>query len=117
MKSDGRSTHPGAHWRFFCAKEARIAAGLAGETYCGWLFVKYLWVSEDCAAAGVGTRIDGSRGSTCSRARLSLGMAGHIQLSGARVLRKAGLRGVRAGSITRPTHRRHFMRKVLAPSE
>ena len=36
-------------WRplaIFVRDEAQIVAGLAGETYCGWLFVRYLWVSD-----------------------------------------------------------------------
>src|SRR6266700_391919 len=31
-----------------------VVAGLAGETYCGWLFIKYLWVSDDLRGRGVG---------------------------------------------------------------
>ncbi len=31
-----------------------IVAGLAGETYSGWLFIKYLWVSEALRGGGVG---------------------------------------------------------------
>jgi GNAT superfamily N-acetyltransferase len=38
----------------FMRDEAQIVAGLAGETYCGWLFVKYLWVSEGLRGRGVG---------------------------------------------------------------
>ena len=44
-------------WRplaIFLREEARIVAGLAGETYCGWLFVKYLWVSEGLRGRGSG---------------------------------------------------------------
>src|SRR5215831_18707788 len=66
-------------WRpmaVFLREGARIAAGLAGDTYCGWLFVKYLWVSDKLRA----------RGSRCARARLSLGVVGHVQLPGTRVV-------------------------------
>ena len=38
----------------FLRDETRIVAGLAGETYCGWLFVKYLWVSEGLRGRGSG---------------------------------------------------------------
>ena len=44
-------------WRpfaIFLRDEGRIVAGLAGETYCGWLFVRYLWVSEGLRGRGVG---------------------------------------------------------------
>src|SRR5215469_12649137 len=30
---------------------------LAGDTYCGWLFVKYLWVSETLRGRGVGREL------------------------------------------------------------
>ncbi len=35
----------------------RIVAGLAGETYSGWLFIKYLWVSEGLRGKGIGRRL------------------------------------------------------------
>ena len=41
----------------FLRDEARIVAGLAGETYCGWLFVKYLWVSDGLRGRGVGREL------------------------------------------------------------
>ena len=41
----------------FLRDETRIVAGLAGETYCGWLFVKYLWVSEELRGRGVGREL------------------------------------------------------------
>src|ERR1700747_2389308 len=47
-------------WRplaIFLRDEGRIVAGLAGETYCGWLFVKYLWVCEDLRGRGVGREL------------------------------------------------------------
>ena len=47
-------------WRplaIFLREEARTVAGLAGETYCGWLFVKYLWVSEGLRSRGVGREL------------------------------------------------------------
>ena len=34
-----------------------VAAGLAGETYAGWLFVRYLWVGEAFRGCGVGSRL------------------------------------------------------------
>ena len=41
----------------FLRDEAQIVAGLAGETYCGWLFVKYLWVSDGLRGRGVGREL------------------------------------------------------------
>src|SRR6266404_6078327 len=28
----------------FVRNQGRVVAGLVGETYCGWLFIRYLWV-------------------------------------------------------------------------
>src|ERR1700746_2922554 len=47
-------------WRplaIFIRDDAQIVAGLAGETYCGWLFVRYLWVSEGLRGQGVGREL------------------------------------------------------------
>ena len=34
-----------------------IVAGLAGETYSGWLFIRYLWVSEALRGKGIGREL------------------------------------------------------------
>jgi GNAT superfamily N-acetyltransferase len=34
-----------------------VVAGLAGETYAGWLFVRYLWVSAALRGQGVGSHL------------------------------------------------------------
>jgi GNAT superfamily N-acetyltransferase len=41
----------------FVRDAGEIVAGLAGETYCGWLFVRYLWVCEDLRGRGVGREL------------------------------------------------------------
>ena len=41
----------------FVRDDAQIVAGVAGETYCGWLFVKYLWVSDGLRGRGVGREL------------------------------------------------------------
>jgi GNAT superfamily N-acetyltransferase len=38
-------------------RDGDIVAGLAGETYAGWLFVRYLWVSEGLRGQGVGREL------------------------------------------------------------
>ena len=48
---------PWQPFAIFLRDEAQIVAGLAGETYCGWLFVKYLWVSEGLRSRGVGREL------------------------------------------------------------
>src|SRR5215831_10293732 len=41
----------------FVRDAEQIVAGLAGDTYCGWLFVKYLWVSDGLRGKGVGREL------------------------------------------------------------
>ncbi len=41
----------------FVRDPGKIVAGLAGETYSGWLFIKYLWVSEGLRRSGIGRRL------------------------------------------------------------
>jgi GNAT superfamily N-acetyltransferase len=36
-----------------------IVAGLAGETYSGWLFIRYLWVSDALRGKGIGRELIG----------------------------------------------------------
>lgn len=47
-------------WRplgVFVRDRENIVAGLAGETYCGWLFIRYLWVSDSLRGQGVGRQL------------------------------------------------------------
>ena len=37
-----------------------IVAGLGGETYSGWLFIRYLWVSDALRGKGIGRELMGS---------------------------------------------------------
>ena len=41
----------------FIRHEGAVVAGLAGETYCGRLFIRYLWVSQDLRGRGVGREL------------------------------------------------------------
>ncbi|HJS86504.1 MAG TPA: GNAT family N-acetyltransferase [Acetobacteraceae bacterium] len=47
-------------WRplgVFVRNHGRIVAGLAGETYSGWLFIRYLWVSDGLRGRGIGREL------------------------------------------------------------
>ena len=49
-----------APWRplgIFMRDAETIVAGLSGETYCGWLVIKYLWVHDDLRGCGVGREL------------------------------------------------------------
>jgi GNAT superfamily N-acetyltransferase len=44
----------------FARDRETVVAGLEGETYAGWLFIKYLWVSEALRGKGIGRALMGA---------------------------------------------------------
>ena len=61
LEAFNESRWPGhQRWRplaVFVREGERIAGGLAGETYSGWLFIKYLWLSDALRGKGVGSAL------------------------------------------------------------
>src|SRR5258708_31354688 len=57
LEAFNESRWPGhQQWRplaVFAREGGRIVAGLAGETYFGWLFTPYLWVSHAARCPGI----------------------------------------------------------------
>jgi GNAT superfamily N-acetyltransferase len=100
----------------FLRDEARIVAGLAGETYCGWLFVKYLWVSEGLRGNGVGRELMAqaevlARERGCHSAWLDT-----FSFQAPGFYEKLGYQEF--GRLDYPPdHHRRFMRKRLTPPE
>ncbi len=43
----------------FVRDRESVVAGLVGETYCGWLFIRYLWVSDSLRGQGIGRKLMG----------------------------------------------------------
>ena len=41
----------------FAREGGSVVAGLAGETYSGWLFIRYLWVSDALRGRGIGRKL------------------------------------------------------------
>jgi GNAT superfamily N-acetyltransferase len=100
----------------FLRDEARIVAGLADETYCGWLFVKYLWVSEGLRGRGVGHELM-VRAEVLARERgchseyldtFSFQAPGFYEKLGYEEFGRLDYP---------PGHHKHFMRKRLTPPE
>jgi GNAT superfamily N-acetyltransferase len=98
----------------FVRDREKIVAGLAGETYSGWLFVRYLWVSEDLRGQGVGRQLlaageDRARERGCYSVWLDT-----FSFQAPGFYRKLGYE-VFAEVDWSPDHKRLFLRKQLLP--
>ena len=98
----------------FVRDEKEIVAGLAGETYCGWLFVRYLWVSDRLRGRGVGRELMAcaearSRDRGCHSAWLDT-----FSFQAPGFYRKLGYEEF--GRLDYPPdHQKHFLKKRLTP--
>jgi GNAT superfamily N-acetyltransferase len=61
---DGLEAYNEQHWPghqpwqplgVFLREGARVVAGLAGESYAGWLFIRYLWIAAPLRRQGIGS--------------------------------------------------------------
>jgi GNAT superfamily N-acetyltransferase len=41
----------------FIRRDARVVAGLAGESYAGWFFIRYFWIDEALRRQGLGRQL------------------------------------------------------------
>jgi GNAT superfamily N-acetyltransferase len=64
LEAFNESRWPGhQRWRplaVFARDQERVVAGLGGESYSGWLFVRYLWVSDALRGRGIGRELMGA---------------------------------------------------------
>jgi GNAT superfamily N-acetyltransferase len=64
LEAFNESRWPGHQkWRplaVFARDRETIVAGLAGETYAGWLFIRYLWVADALRGKGIGRELMGA---------------------------------------------------------
>jgi GNAT superfamily N-acetyltransferase len=106
-------------WRplaVFVRSEGEVGAGLAGETYCGWLFIKYLWVSDNLRLRGVGRELivqaeARARERSCRSARVDT-----FSFQAPGFYKKMGYEEF--GQLDYPPdHHRHFLRKQLVSPE
>lgn len=106
-------------WRelgIFVRDEARIVAGLAGETYCGWLFVKYLWVSGGLRGRGVGRELMAQAEARALERGCHSAWLDTFGFQARGFYEKLGYEEF--GRLDYPPgHHRHFMQKRLTPAE
>ena len=94
----------------------RADCRLAGETYCGWLFIKYLWVSDALRGKGIGRGLM-RRAEALARERgCHSAWLDTFSFQSRRFYEKLGYEEF--GRLDyRPDHQRHFMRKRLSRPE
>lgn len=49
-------------WRaiaLFVWEQQNLVGGIAGETYAGWLFIRYFWIAESLRGQGIGRQLIG----------------------------------------------------------
>ena len=106
-------------WRplaIFLREKGQIVAGLAGETYCGWLFVKYLWVSDGLCGRGVGRALMAQAETLAWKRGCHSAWLDTFSFQAPGFYEKLGYEEF-ARLDYPPEHHRHFMRKRLSAPE
>jgi len=99
----------------FVREQDRIIAGLAGETYGGWLFVKYLWVSDGLRGQGVGRQLMDTAGTRALQRGCHSVWLDTFGFQAPGFYRKLGFE-VFAELDWSADHKRFFLRKPLKPN-
>ena len=97
----------------FVRSRQSIVAGLAGETYSGWLFVRYLWVSDDLRGQGVGRQVLGAAEDRACERGCHSAWLDTFSFQAPDFYRKLGYQ-VFGELDWSPDHKRIFLRKQLA---
>jgi GNAT superfamily N-acetyltransferase len=92
-----------------------IVAGLAGETYSGWLFIRYLWVSDGLRGQGIGRGLMGGGENRASERGCHSAWVDTFSFQAPGFYRKLGYE-VFAELDWSPNHKRFFLQKRLAPA-
>jgi GNAT superfamily N-acetyltransferase len=100
----------------FLRGNGEIVAGLVGQTYCGWLFVKYLWVSDSLRGRGVGRELMAQAEARARERGCHSAWLDTFSFQAPGFYQKLGYEEF--GRLDYPPdHQRHFLRKRLAPAE
>jgi GNAT superfamily N-acetyltransferase len=116
LEDFNESQWPGhAPWRplgIFIRDAETIVAGLSGETYCGWLVVKYLWVRDDLRRCGVGRELMAQAEARATERGCHSAWLDTFGFQARGFYEKLGY--VEFGTLDYlPMHKRHFMKKLL----
>ena len=99
----------------FARDRNSIVAGLAGETYAGWLFIRYLWVSEALRGHGVGRKLMGDVEERAMERGCHSAWVDTFSFQAPGFYRKLGYQVF--GEVDwSPDHKRFFLRKRLTPA-
>ena len=117
LEAFNESRWPGHQpWRplaVFARDRESIVAGLGGETYCGWLFIRYLWVSDALRGKGIGRELMSSAESRALERRCHSAWVDTFSFQAPGFYRKLGYKPF--GELDYPPgHRRIFLKKRLA---
>jgi GNAT superfamily N-acetyltransferase len=100
----------------FIRAAGTIVAGLAGETYGGWLFIKYLWVRDDLRGRGVGRELMAQAERRALERGCHSAWLDTFSFQARGFYEKLGYQEF--GRLDYPPdHKRHFMRKPLPPAQ
>jgi GNAT superfamily N-acetyltransferase len=102
-------------WRplgIFIRDTGAIVAGLSGETYCGWLVIKYLWVRDDLRRRGIGRELMAQAEAHAVERGCHSAWLDTFSFQARGFYEKLGY--VEFGTLDYPPmHKRHFMKKLL----
>jgi GNAT superfamily N-acetyltransferase len=99
----------------FVRDREEIVAGLAGETYAGWLFIRYLWVSSQLRGHGIGRGLMAAGEARALERRCHAAWLDTFSFQAPGFYRKLGYE-VFGELDWSPDYKRIFLRKRLAPT-
>lgn len=118
LEAFNESRWPGHQkWRplaVFARERESIVAGLGGETYAGWLFIRYLWVGDALRGKGIGRELMGAGEARAVERGCHSAWVDTFSFQAPGFYRKLGYETF--GELDYPPdHKRFFLQKRLVP--